>query len=412
MTSDDRTLRIYYHDATLCRFSARLKARQPVIGSDGLAHPAVQLDQTAFYPTSGGQPYDTGLLGGQRVVDVVEDGNGEIWHLLAAALDETVERVQGEVDWDRRFDHMQQHSGQHLLSAAFEELFAAPTVGFHLGSASSTIDLEMDDLSWASASRVEAAVNRVVWDNRPVSVQVIDPAALHDVPLRKPPAVEGKVRVVWVDGYDASACGGTHVRRTGEVGLIKITAIERYKGGVRVHFVCGGRALRDYQRVLDLVQVASLALTVGQDDLPEAIERIVTDAKDVRRQVSQVREALLAYEADAFWQAAQVIGEQRIIVAHWAEHTFDDARTVASRLVTHPKTVVFLAVTAEKGMRLVCACSDDLPTVDARALLRVAAASLGGRGGGSPTLAQGGTPHHDPDDVVAALHQAVSGEVR
>jgi alanyl-tRNA synthetase len=373
----------------------------------GTRRPAVCLDQTAFYPTSGGQPHDTGTLGGAKVVEVVEDEDGEIWHLLAAPLDaEPV--VDGEVDWERRFDHMQQHSGQHLLSAAFAELLAAPTVGFHLGGDDSTIDLELDDVSWDAAFRVERAVNRVVWENRPVNVRIVGADAVSEVPLRKPPAVEGKVRVVWVEDYDASACGGTHVRRTGEVGVIKITAIERYKGGARIHFVCGARALRDYQRVLNLVQVASLALTVGQDELPDAIERMEDDAKATRRELNQVRDAWLTYEAEHVWQTAPVVAGRRVILAHWTDRTFVDARAIAAQLRERPKTIILLAVTEEKGVRLVCARSDDLPDVDARALLDAVASPLEGRGGGSPSLAQGGAPHHDPDVVLAALRQGAS----
>ena len=198
---------------------------------------AVSLDRTAFYPTSGGQPYDIGTINDVPVIDVWEDDHGEVWHLLEHPLSDKV--VIGRIDQERRLDHIQQHTGQHLLSAGFFNLCQANTIGFHLGAELSTIDLDVPELSWETAYQVEAEVNAVVWENRPVTISYVTDDKIDQVPLRKPAKVKGNIRVIWVEDYDASACGGTHARNTGEVGLVKITGIEHYKGGVRISFLCG-----------------------------------------------------------------------------------------------------------------------------------------------------------------------------
>ena len=397
------TERLYYRNATLTTFDARIVERR-----DTERGPAICLDRTAFYPTSGGQPHDLGTLAGISVRDVWDDENGEIWHLLDSLPDANA--VTGVIDWPRRFDHIQQHTGQHLLSAAFVEVLDANTIGFHLGTESSTIDLDIPRLAWEAAFRVEDAVNRVIWEDRAVTIHSFTPEELkaQAVPLRKPPQVTGKIRVIWVDGYDASACGGTHVSRTGEIGLIKITGIERYKGGVRVAFQCGGRALRDYRRVLHVVRETSNDLSVAQDELRETVARIQEEAKTTRRALHKAQAVLMHFEADRLWTMTPEVEGVRRIVAHWTDHTFADARAIAGRLREQPRTLLLLAVTEEKGVRLVCARSDDLPHLNAGTILREAVSALGGRGGGSPAVAQGGAPSHPHEQIIAALESAIA----
>ncbi|MGC9469297.1 MAG: alanyl-tRNA editing protein, partial [Anaerolineae bacterium] len=379
------TVHLYYDDATLREFTARVVEQETRVGEDGKPHPAVKLDQTAFYPTSGGQPHDTGTLEGLRVVDVQEDESGEIWHLLSDPLHPESELVRGRIDWDRRFDHMQQHSGQHLLSAAFEEVLSAHTVGFHLGRETSTIDLDIPELDWEDVFRVEQAANEIVWENRPVTVKIVDETETSNIPLRKPPVVSGEIRVVQIEGYDASACGGTHGYATGEIGIIKVSDIERYKGGVRVTFLCGERALHDYQRTLHLLQVSSVGLSVAAEELPDAIGRLEEEARAARRELRQVRSDLVELEATRLWSRAFVDDGMHVILAHWTDRPFSDARAIASQLREHAKTLALLAVTEERGVRLVCARSDDLPDIDAQTILSDALEPLGGRGGGTPT---------------------------
>lgn len=404
------TRRLYYDDSTLRTFQARIVARR-----DTERGPAVQLDQTAFYPTSGGQPHDTGHIAGIPVVDVWDEEDGAIWHLLPAALAQAIapgDSVSGVIHWPRRFDHMQQHTGQHLLSAAFVAVAQAQTVGFHLGTDASTIDLDFPQLTWDLAFQVEDEVNRVVWENRPVTIHTVTRDTLRDIPLRKPPQVRavpsaGDIRVIWVAGYDASACGGTHVQATGEIGLIKIAGIERYKGGSRVTFLCGERALRDYRRALHTLREAGSALSMSQDEVPQAVVRLQDELQTARRALNKAQSQLLELEADRLWAETPEVDGARRIVAHWNERTFADARVIANRLRERPRTVLLLAVTEEKGVRLVVARSDDLPHYDAGALLRDVTGVLGGRGGGSPSIAQGGTDPHPHATIIEALCNAI-----
>lgn len=394
------TRKLYYNDPTCAAFTARVLARQNTARG-----PAVQLDQTAFYATAGGQPHDTGTLDGIPVLDVWEDETGALWHLLARPL--TGETVEGRIDWERRFDHMQQHSGQHLLSAACLQRFAAATVGFHLGAEASTIDLDIPQMHWEAACVIEDDVNRAIWENCPVTTRWVAREDLPGLELRKVPDIAGPFRIVEMAGYDLNACGGTHVARTGDIGLLKITGLERYKGGVRVTFLCGGRALRDYRRSLRLLQALSAALTVGQEELPAAVARLQTEHKETRRALTKAETALHALEADRLWEAAPAEGGLKRIVAHWPDRTFEEARAVASRLRERPQTLILLAVTEGEAVRLVCARSEDRPDIDASALLRQAAAALGGRGGGSPSLAQGGAPGNAPEAILDALKDAL-----
>lgn len=389
------TERLYYQDSKLLAFQAQVIAqRQTERG------PAVQLDRTAFYPTSGGQPFDTGYLGGVQVLDVWDE-DGVIWHLLNQPLE--TDHVSGEIDWVRRFDHMQQHTGQHLLSAAFVHEMDAQTLSFHLGGETSTIDLDAPDLSREAADRVEQTVNRVVWEDRPVNVLVVGQDELAQIPLRKPPQVEGKIRVVWVDGYDASACGGTHVSRTGEVGLIKIVSLERYKGGVRVSFLCGERALRDYRRTLRELQDTSADLSVHTSELRETVSRLNDEARQTRRALKHLRSEYLNYEAERIWNQTQEVNGDKRITSCFDDRPFEEVRQLAMLLREYSCTKVLFAVREDTGIKLVCTRSDDLQDESAADILRAAAEALGGRGGGSPTVAQGGAPDQTCERVMAAI---------
>jgi alanyl-tRNA synthetase len=395
------TLRLYYSDSMLRQFTARIVDRR-----DSNRGPAVVLDRTAFYPTSGGQPHDTGTLGGVPVRDVWADDTDAVWHLLERlpAGDE----VEGVIDWDRRFDHMQQHTGQHLLSAAFVRLREAATVSFHLGTDDSSVDLDVPQVSWDDAFRVEAEVNRVIWEDRPVEVQSVGADEIGRVPLRKPPKVSGTIRVVWIRDVDASACGGTHVPRTGVIGLVKIVRLERYKGGTRVGFLCGGRALAHYQRVLRGVQTVGNDLSVHVDQVPETVARLAADLKDTRRELETAQDALMAIEAERLWAETPETDGVRRIVAYRAGCGPDQLAALAAHLAARPRTVALIAGPDAKGVRVLCKRSDDLPDVDAGAMLRNAVERLGGRGGGTAAHAQGGAPATAQEVIEAALREAAA----
>lgn len=313
--------------------------------------------------------------------------------------------VIGHVDEARRFDHMQQHTGQHLLSAGFYNRCRANTIGFHLGSELSTIDLDMEELSWEIAASVEVEVNAVVWDNRPVTIYNVTNEDLKQIPLRKPPTVTGNIRVIWVKDYDASACGGTHVQSTGEVGIIKISGIERYKGGVRVAFLCGKRAFLDYQNSFHALQLTGTALSVARTEVPKAVSRLQDELATYKRAYNKAQSALLDIEADRIWQGTPEVEGVRFLRIHWTDRTFADIRRIANQLRVRPGTLLLFAVTEGNGVRLLCARSDDLPVYNARRILDLALDKLGGRGGGSPIMAQGGSPIFSHEEILHTFNE-------
>src|SRR6266540_316643 len=245
--------RIYYTDPYCLEFDATVTAIAPAAAStaapaDGDSRWRVVLDRSAFYPTSGGQPFDTGTLGAARVLDVSDD-SGPVEHITDAPLD-VGQRVHGVIDAVRRRDHMQQHTGQHILSAAFDRLLNVRTESFHLGATSATIDLARE-VTPAEIARAEEAANAVIWEDRPVAVRFVSPEEAATLPLRKEPKKDGELRLVEITEWDLSACGGTHVARTGEVGIIAVKGWERFKGASRVEFVCGVRALATFRELRD-----------------------------------------------------------------------------------------------------------------------------------------------------------------
>ena len=410
------TERLYYDEPYLTDFAASVVERLEWEGQ-----PAVVLDRTAFYPTGGGQPHDTGVLNGVSVVDVVErDTDGEVVHVLDAPLDAA--EIEGHVHWDRRLDLMQQHTGQHILSAAFVERLGANTVGFHLSADYATIDVDRAPLSAQDLRDVEARANALVFGDRPVSTAFVPDSEVPSLSLRKPIAHEGPVRVVDIPGFDTSACGGTHVGATGEVGLIKITRSERRGEETRIEFLCGGRALADYDAKNALVMALAQEFTVGHWELSETVHRLAEELKDTRRELRRTRDALLDAEASVLWNEAEVVElgsvasavRVHIVREHFSDRSLDDLKHLAQRLVGRPGTVALLATESEPGQTsyFTFARSDDLE-LDAGKLVRQACEAIGGRGGGRPGFAQGGGP--DGEQVAPALeaaHQSVTESLR
>jgi alanyl-tRNA synthetase len=385
------TDRLYYADSYLTHFTARVVER---LTWDG--HPAVILDRTAFYPTSGGQPSDRGHLSGVPVLGAeVREPDGAVVHILAAPLPD--DEVTGEIDWPRRFDHMQQHTGQHLLSAACEQLLDADTVSFHLGAEVSTIDLNAPRLSRQALEEVEDRVNGVIWEDRPVRAYFVRPEDVATLPLRRPPQVEGPIRLVEVAGdeggrpFDLNPCGGTHVARTGEIGLLKVLRLDYRGQETRVEFVCGGRALRDYRLKNGVLQNLAAMLTVGYWELPEAVGRLQEEAKAARREARTLRERLVEVEAARLAETAVSVGPMR--VARAVEENWDpaDLRALAQKVAAHPGTVALVASVGGEQVHLCVACAEGVPA-DATALLRAIAEPLGGKGGGQARFAQGSAP--------------------
>jgi alanyl-tRNA synthetase len=402
------TERLYYTDPYLTTFSATVV--EQLTWED---QPAVVLDRTAFYPTSGGQPADTGLLGGNRVVDVVaREHDGAIVHVLEQALTEG--EVHGTVDWHRRFDHMQQHTGQHLLSAGFEQLLGTDTVGFHLGAQSSTVDLDATRLDAASTEPVEELVNRVIWEDRPVNTRFVDSDQLDALPLRRPPVIEGSVRIIEVAGpptnaghtFDVNPCGGTHVARTGEIGLLKIVRLDYRGEETRVEFLCGERALRDYQAKNAIISQLASQLTVGYWELDQAVDRLQAEAKEARRSLRQAQGRLLKAEAAELARAADLTGAYRLVWQVWEQRDPGELRALAQAVAQHPGTVALLAGIGQRTH--LCFSRAERVDLDVSLLLRQASGALGGKGGGQPHMAQGSAPVVDRTRVEAVISGLVS----
>jgi len=374
------TTRLYYTDAYRTTFTARVVDRS----QDGHR---VYLDQTAFYPTSGGQPHDVGSLGGIPIVDVIDEDD-RIAHVLAAALPETpANTLDGTIDWNRRFDHMQQHTGQHLLSALFEDLFGARTVSVHFGPDTSTLDLDVESLSAEQLELAEARANVAVSEAKPVNVSFEDAASASG--LRKPSDRAGTLRIVTIENLDRSACGGTHVRSTSEIGAILLRGTERVRKSTRVTFVCGQRALRRARRDFEaLTQIAS-ALSSSIDDAPSAIAAQLERFKDADSARKRMDRELATFRARERYDAAEpgANGVRTIVVRDAG--SMDELRTLAQAAIALPRAIV-IGVLAAPPSVLVAASEDS--GVDAGKAIKERLARAGGRGGGSPRIAQGSVP--------------------
>lgn len=402
------TQRLYYTDAYTTRFTARI-----VETTHYRQAPAVVLDQSYFYPTSGGQPHDTGWLRQDeqsvRVVDVVvRPDDDAVLHVLEGEWRPNLSQpVSGEIDLPRRHDHMQQHTGQHILSQAFIRLAEAETVGFHLSEKTVTIDLDQAELSDTLVEAVETLCNDIIWQDRPVTFREVSREEAARLPLRKvPDGRDGKLRLIGIADFDLTACGGTHVRRTGEVGLLKIIKLERRGGQTRVEFACGRRALLDYRQKNEIMQQLSAALTTGYDELLPSVVRLQESAKDAQRQVRQLQTERLAMEAEQLLSAGQPLGEATVITRVYSDRAAADLRTLASQVVLTPKTICLLG-SAGTRTDLVFARAADAPG-NMKELLQAALEPLGGRGGGSPTMAQGGGPAAEPAQILAAINHVVT----
>ena len=399
------TERLYYTNAYLRTFDASV---QRVDGN------AVTLDRTAFYPTTGGQPFDTGTLNGRRVVEVVDHDDGSIAHVLEAEPQHLVapyegtgpvveslrgltpgSPVRGEIDWARRFDHMQQHTGQHVLSAAFSRLFDVRTLSFHLGAEVSTVDLARE-MSAKEIVAAETEANRVVWENRAVAITFVSAQEAAALPLRKEPARDGTLRLIDIDGFDLSACGGTHVAQTGGIGAIAVVSWERFKGGQRLEFLCGGRVIARMGAWRDAITASTRLLSVLPAELPSAIERLQGEAKEQKRTLSGLQSELARYRAEEL-AATATAG----LVLRSVDADANGLKALASALTLKPGYTVVL-VSASRPALVVVARSADV-TVSAQQVIAALTAKFGGRGGGKPELAQAGGLDASPDELSAEV---------
>lgn len=390
------TERLYWQDAYLLEFEGRVLERREHQG-----RPAVVLDRTAFYAESGGQPWDTGLLNDVRVTAVVEEGD-KVLHVLDAPLG--AETVHGRVDAERRRDHRQQHHGQHLLSQALVEQSAAPTISFHLGSEACSIDLDRE-VTAEQLQSAETRTNEIVWDARPVTVRTVPRAEAEALGLEPDEHVRDVVRLIEVKDFDRRPCGGTHPRSTAEVGVVLTLGLERHKGGSRVHFVCGHRALRLVRARNQVLDRLCATLSAGTVELGDAAQKAVERLAAADKRSRELLE--WALEGEARKLLAETSGTPALIARAFDGWPAQDLRTLAIKLTHLAPCVALLGSRADKA-HLVFAQSEGLPH-DVGALLKQALLLVGGKGGGRGNLVQGGGERKDALDE--ALAQAAA-EVR
>jgi alanyl-tRNA synthetase len=410
--------RLYYADPFLKTFSATVVEARELPGSGGEPAWRIALDRSAFYPASGGQPFDTGLLrdgSGMEipVEQVEEDDKGAVWHYLRGGLPKG-SHVEGKIDWERRFDHMQQHTGQHLLSAIFQRELQAATVSFHLGEAVSTIDLATGPLAHHSLDRIERICNEIIAEDRPVSIRYADRAEAEAMlaagRLRKLPEREGTIRLIDIAEIDLNACGGTHVRATGQIGGLLIRRTEKVTRGVRVEFVCGMRAVRTARADAAYLNETAGLLSVGPPELADAVRRLQAENRAGARERQKLREELAIFQAAQIAAEASVENGLRLIARSWKDRDRDFVKMLASRTAAAaPSSVaIFTAMEAEPA-RVFLASSADLK-FNAGQILKEALAQLGLRGGGSSDLAQGDVPAAQEPALRAALLDAIRRE--
>lgn len=373
------TNRLYYTEPYRTEFDATVVAVGVI---DGRTH--VTLDQTAFYPTSGGQPFDTGTLGGAAISEVIDREDGTIAHVTSGSH-KIGEVVQGAIDWARRFDHMQQHTGQHVLSAAFDRLFGVRTESFHMGTLSATIDLARE-VSAKQVATAEDEANRIVWEDRPVAIRFATAEEAAKMPLRKESIRTGPLRLIDVENFDLSACGGTHVARTGGIGVIAVGGAEKFRGGARVEFLCGGRALNRFRRWRDSLAATQKFLSVAPEEMAAVVERMQGESKAQQRTLRGFQEKLAIHEAHALLEKAW---GQSVIIAALEGWDAQGLKAIAVAAVAETPNLVVALFTATTPALVVIA-RGTAATADAGAMLKSLVAQFGGKGGGKPDLAQGG----------------------
>lgn len=385
------TTRLYYTDSYLTSFEAHVVD----IADEGRR---VYLDQTAFYPTSGGQSYDLGKLNGVRIADVIDEGE-RIAHVLESPLQAT--EVSGEIAWERRFDHMQQHTGQHLLSAVLEDAYGFHTVSVHFGKDYSSLDLDVEAVSSEQVIAAEARANFIIAENRPVTTSFEDAAIAAG--LRKESGRSGTLRIVTIADLDRSACGGTHVRATGEIGGLLIRKVERVRKSARLEFVCGLRAVRraraDYEALTRIAGVLSASL----DDAPALVGAQGEQLRVAENERRKLERDLAGYRAKALYDAASVDARGRRVVRHEAG-SMDELRGIAQAIAALPGAL--LVGTVSEPPALLLAAAEDTG-IDASRILREVVSKFGGRGGGSPRVAQGTVP--DKSRLAEAARSVIDG---
>jgi len=380
------TERLYYDNAYLTEFDAQVLACNP--NGENFD---VLLDRSAFYPTSGGQPFDTGVLGGTNVIDVNVTG-GEVWHTVTAPLS-VGETVHGRIDWARRFDHMQQHAGDHMIAGALHRLMGGVTIGLHVSDEISTIDVAMPEgatrISDEDIRRIELDVNDHIQRNVPIRCWFPPEDELETLPLRKKPTVSEHVRIVAIGDDEMVACGGTHPASAGQIGLVKIVSVAPARGKMRVAFLAGQRALNDYFKCHQAVHAAAELFSTGVENLTTSIAAMQERLRAAEFELVKFRKDQLLSQAQSFIDEAEILPSGAKLVARFVDADAMLLREAASKLIEQPSVIALMGAKSGDQAIYVFGRSSDVD-VNMGTLLRDSARPLGGKGGGKPDFAQGG----------------------
>ncbi|WP_179863072.1 alanyl-tRNA editing protein [Bacillus toyonensis] len=391
--------KLYYIDAYTKDFTTKI-IKQDYDKEDNLY---VVLNETAFYPTGGGQPYDTGTLNGTLVTNV-EEVNGEIRHFIAEQL-ETAE-VEGKINWERRFDHMQQHAAQHILSAAFWDHFNIPTIGFYLGKETVTIDLETENLPAETIEKAVQIANNIVFENHPIRIQWMNLEEAKTLPLRKEPTLTENIRVVIIENFDYNGCGGTHPRRTGEVGLIQVLNWERNKGGIRLTFIAGWRTLKLMGQQQQIMKDVSKQLNSSETDIPAKIAQLLISQKENEKAIQTMNEKLLFAEANELLQQPAEIHAGFLISKVFTNRSMQEVAKLSAIIIEQQEhAITYFVIENDDKLQCILACGKTV-TLDMNALLKDALPAIEGKGGGNKKSARGGGKAIMSGDEF--LHQLIS----
>jgi len=387
------TRKLYFEDPYQRTFKARVIERTVYEGK-----PALILNQTCFYPESGGQPADRGTIEKANVIHVLE-ANGTIQHVVENDI--MADEISGAIDWAKRFDHMQQHAGQHVLSQCFFELYRAETLSFHLGEEVSTLEMDLRDFADEQAAKIEEKANAVVFEDREIKSFFVSDEQIQGIPLRRPPKKKGLIRVIEVADFDYSACGGTHPSRTGEIGPVKILKWDRIRNNIRFEFVCGRRAVLDYALKHRLLRDLAVSFTVSVSEVPESVGKISAELKDIKKKMKKIQEHLKHFEAQ---EMIRKTGEEGIIRDVFEEGTVEGTRQLALNIIKAGDFIVLFGLKLEERGHLILAASEGLG-FDARQLIPVVSPLVNGKGGGGPTLVEIFAP--EMENIEKALDQAL-----
>ena len=394
------TERLYYDDSYMKEFDAEVVRAELRNG-----RPIVALNRSAFYPTSGGQPYDTGTINDARVTDVFVDADGEVWHEIDAPLDVGTQ-VHGKIDWARRWDHMQQHGGEHMIAGAVYNLTGGMTIGLHLGAEVSSIDVQFSDgsthMDAELIAKIEDYVNERIQMDAPIRCWFPSAEELAALPLRKAPTVKEHVRIVAMGDFEMVACGGTHPSSTGQIGLVKIVSAAPERGKLRLSFVCGMRAYRDYRQNYNCAWAAANLLSTRPEKLPELLESTLQRLKDTERELNRLRRERLLESIPNLLERAEALPGGGKLVCELADCDAAALKELASKLIEENGMVALLGAKNGEKCNFVFARSEDLDLAMGK-LLSEAAKPLGGKGGGRPDFAQGGGPAEVLDAARAIL---------